>query len=205
MCYSIFQNFLPFWGWTILLCRYRQHFTYPFICWWTLDCFHLLPTMNSAAMNMLVQIPLQDPAFDSFGYIPRSGITGSMAILFLRNFHTVFQSSCTILHSHQQWTRVLISSHSCQHLLFPVFCFCFYSGHSNVCKEVSCAVLICISLMLGDVEHLYLCLLARISSMEKCIFKTFAQFSIELLVLLLLSFKSSLYVLDINQLWDTLF
>ena len=123
MYYSIFQNFLPFWGWKILLCRYRQHFTYPFICWWTLDCFHLLPTMNSAAMNMLVQIPLQDPAFDSFGYILRSGITGSMAILFLRNFHTVFQSSCTILHSHQQWTRVLISSHSCQHLLFPVFVF----------------------------------------------------------------------------------
>ena len=85
-------------------------------------------------------------------------------------------------------------------LVISCFCFCFYSGHSNVCKEVSCAVLICISLMLGDVEHLYLCLLARISSMEKCIFKTFAQFSIELLVLLLLSFKSSLYILDINQL-----
>ena len=76
-----------------------------------------------------------------------------MAILFLRNFHTVFQSSCTILHSHKQWTRVLISSHSCQHLLFPVFVFWFfYSGYSNVCKEVSCAVLICISLMLGDGE-----------------------------------------------------
>ena len=88
-------------------------------------------------------------------------------------------------------------------LVISCFCFCFvffYSGHSYACKEVSCAVLICISLMLGDVEHLYLCLLACISSMEKCIFKTFAQFSIELLVLLLLSFKSSLYILDINQL-----
>ena len=62
-------------------------------------------------------------------------------------------------------------------------------------------VMICISLMFSDVEHLYLCLLAIcISSMEKCIFKTFVQFSIELLVLLLLSFKISLNILDINQL-----
>ena len=62
-------------------------------------------------------------------------------------------------------------------------------------------VMICISLMFSDVEHLYLCLLAIcISSMEKCIFKTLVQFSIELLVLLLLSFKISLNILDINQL-----
>ena len=150
----------------------------------------------------------RDPAFDSFGYILRNEITGSYVnsiFNFLRNLHTVFQSSYTILH--QQWTRFLISSHSCQHLLFPVFAFCFfYSGHSNVYKEASCVVMICISLMFSDVEHLYLCLLAIcISSMEKCIFKTLVQFSIELLVLLLLSFKISLNILDINQLWDTWF
>ena len=54
-----------------------------------------------------------------WGMLPESGIAGSYGNFmfnFLRNHHTVFHSDCSILHSHQQCTRIPVFPRPHQHL-----------------------------------------------------------------------------------------
>ena len=121
----------------------------------------------------------------------------------LKNHQTGFHISHTNLHFHQPCTNFPISPHPCQHLWFSVHVFIIALAMGV--KWYFITVLMYISLMTRDVEHLFICLLTTwISSLEKFLFRSFAHFQIVWFVCFLRC-MSSLYILTIDMFYSKVF
>lgn len=98
-----------------------SHFVYPLINWWTFSLLPLL-AMSKAAMNIhVLQVFMVDIFFSSCGYVPWDGIAvsfGYSVSTFWGTTKLFSPGGCTILHSHKQCVRVLVSIHHCQLVSF---------------------------------------------------------------------------------------
>ena len=117
-------------------------------------CFHVLASVNSAAVNTGVHVSFQVMVFCR--YKPRSGIAGSYGnsiFSFLRNLHTVLHSGCyqfTFPPTVQEGS--FFSTPSPALLFIDFLMMAILTG----VRRDFIVVLICISLIISDVEHLFI-------------------------------------------------
>ena len=116
-------------------------------------CFHVLAIVNSASVSFGVHVSFSVLVFS--GCMPSSGIAGSYGGFvpsFLRNLHTIFYSGSLNLHSHQQCKSIPFSP-------FPspafIVCGLFMMAIPIGVRWYLTVVLICISLIMSNVEHLW--------------------------------------------------
>ena len=159
---------------------YITIFIYPLTHWWI---FGLLPPLGYC-----------EKCCSEHGYANTTrskivGSNGSSSFNFLRNHHTVFHGGCTILPT------------------LDIFCVVFLNhSHCNGVRWYVIVILICLSLIISDAGHLFICLLTNMCIIfGEMLIQFLCPFFTQVIYLfiylfLLLGCKSSLNILDINSL-----
>ena len=160
--------FILVYDWAIVHCIYVSHLFIHSSVNGHLGCFQVLAVVNSAVMNIGMPIFFELTAFSR--YMPNSEIVGSYGNYFW-SFKESPYSDRVNLYS---WCRKVPFSPYLQYLLFADILFMeILIG----VRWYLIVVLICILLIISNIEHLFKCLLVICkSSLEKGLYRSSAHF-----------------------------
>ena len=146
--------------WYSILCLYKHiHLLYPFIYQWTIRLFPCLGYYKFCCYGHRGAW-----IFSRYSFFPDIcwGLElldhmETLFLFFLRNVHTVFYSGCTSFHSTNSVRGFPSSPQPLQRLLFINF---LMMAILISMRWYLLAVSICLSVLMSNAEHLFICLLA---------------------------------------------
>lgn len=149
-------------------------------------CVHVLPAVRVAAASVGRRC-----LCEAFFQLSGVGALPGQVVLFVEKPAPRSPRRLTaVLTLPATCTRLQFQPH--QHLLLAAFCF--RAATLMGVKSYLFVVFVSVSLVIGDVEHLFICSIC-VSFLEKCLFLSFAHLKV---FSSLLRFWSRLYALDVN-------
>ena len=168
LCWSMYQNFISIFGWIIFHPIYITYFSFTYLLMDTCNCLYLMGTGRNTIKNPGIQVYIWVSIFNSFCYILRNGYIIILCWVF-SGLPKLFFTVATPFYIHYSNVQVCKDSTFSMFIIFSLLLVILVGVNYHI------VVLIWISLIIYNIELIFICFGHCISSLEKYQLKSFTH------------------------------